>query len=165
MKRLKTFIAISGLLTFILSVERFYTYAFIYDPLRSDYRPETIHEPQKQKDNRQEKKPLKEPSIKESLVRLFGIHEIKRPEKPLTTIAPPPPPSPPEQPPQMVLKGIILEPGGTYRAYIEIDGKKMLSLRAGEGVDNIIITDIKERRVSLRWKDQTLELSIEPKRH
>ncbi len=163
MKRLKTFIAISGLLIFILSLERFYTYAFIYDPLRSDYIPETIHETQNKQDKKQGEKIIKEPSIKESLMKLFGVHEIKMPEKPLTAIAPPPPP-PPEPPPQMVLKGIILEPDGRYRAFIEIDGKKMLSLRTGEGVDNITVTDIKERRVSLRWKDQTMELSIEPKR-
>lgn len=163
MKRLKTFIAISGLLTLIVSLERFYTFAFVYDPLRSDHRPETIQKTQKRQDIEKEKKPIKEPPIKESLVKLFGVHEIKIPEKPLTTIAPPPPPQP-EQPPQIVLKGVILEPDGRYRAYIEIDGKKMLSLRAGEGVDHIMITDIQERRVSLRWKEQTMELSIEPKK-
>lgn len=163
MKRLKTFIAISGLLILIVSLERFYTYAFLYDPVRADHREGAISETRKGEDKKQEKKFTKEPSIKESLVKLFGVHEIKMPEKPLPEIAPPPPP-PPENPPQMVLKGVILEPEGKYRAYIEIDGKRTVSLRAGEGVDNITVTDIKERRVSLRWKDQTMELSIEPKR-
>ncbi|MFN3739255.1 MAG: ATPase, T2SS/T4P/T4SS family [Thermodesulfovibrionales bacterium] len=51
-KGLKTFIAISGLLTLILSLERFYTYAFIYDPLRSDYRSDTIPETQKRQDKK-----------------------------------------------------------------------------------------------------------------
>ncbi len=64
----------------------------------------------------------------------------------------------------MVLKGVILDPDGKYRAYIEIDGKKIISLGKGEGLDNITVTDIKERSISLKWKEQTMELSIEPRK-
>lgn len=162
MNALRTWLAISGLLLFVLSFERFYREAIAYSPSEITGMRNQKPEPGEQKSYLKEKKDTI-PSINGVITKLFGIEEIKMPEKPLTVVAPPPPP-PPEPPPQMVLKGIILEPDGRYRAFIEIDGKKMLSLRAGEGVDNIIVNDIKERSVSLRWKDQTMELSIEPKR-
>ncbi|MCX7793778.1 MAG: hypothetical protein N2257_05165 [Thermodesulfovibrionales bacterium] len=160
MKNLRTWLVLSGFILLAISLERFYRQAISYDPLIAAPGLERTTSNAQVIQNTEKDKPKPEKGI---LINLFGIEEIRMPEKPLTTVAPPPPP-PPEPPPQIILKGVILEPDGRYRAYIEIDGRKILSLRAGEGVDNITITDIKERSVSLRWKDQSMELSIEPKR-
>lgn len=77
------------------------------------------------------------------------------PEHDLQVIAPPPP----ERIPEMVLKGIIKHDDGTYTAFIEID-KVVIPLRKGEGIDNISVIDITERRISIKWKDQQLQLSL-----
>lgn len=163
MNRAKTILSICSLIIFLLMVKRFYTEALVYEPLtefqvhtfltdtKTRLKPESAHREQRA-------------AIQDiTLTKLFRMERPVLPPRPLTAIAPPPPPAP-EPPPQMVLKGIILEPDGKYRAYIEIDGKRLISLRLGEGVDNITLTEIKERSVSLKWKEQTVELSIDQKR-
>jgi hypothetical protein len=159
---LKTILTVSGLIIFILSLKRFYTEALTYNP-GEEIASVAFHYDRQVKEQTITGTKKTEGLRPDFLNVLFGIEKVKISTQPPVVIAPPPPP-PPENPPQMVLKGIVLEPDGGLRAYIEVDGKRIISLRAGEGVDNITVTDIKERSVSLRWKDQIVELSIEQKR-
>jgi type II secretory pathway component PulC len=167
MKDFKTILTLTGLIIFIFSIERFYTEALSYNPSKE------LKIKEREKENPlSTKRGTSATNQVEARLRplnsLFGIEKVK---KTSPQVSPPPPanppavtPPPPETPPQLVLKGIILEPDGRLRAFIEINGKKIVSLRKGEGIENLTVTDIKERSVSLRWKDQIVELSIEQKR-
>jgi|GEM_PF-2660538 len=162
MINLKTLLTVSGLIIFILSLKRFYTEALTYNPVEkiASLAVEDDRQVKEQTITGRKKPEGLRPDVFNVL---FGIEKVKISTQPPVVITPSPP-LPPENPPQMVLKGIVLEPDGGLRAFIEIDGKKVISLRSGEGVNNILLTDIKERSVSLRWKDQTVVLSIDPKR-
>ncbi len=190
--RLKTLLSFSALIIFIMNLERFYTEALTYQresppagvevqTLTSGVhrvedsfppvRPPTVTSPPSKGNSGKENKEKVITPQRLDLKGLFGItvtsplsKELKMPPQPLPVVAPPPSTAP-ERPPQMVLKGIILEPDGDYRAYIEIDGKRVISLRRGEGIDDITATDIRERSVEIRWKEETLKLSIDPRRH
>ncbi len=151
----KNIVLILSVVLFIFSFKRFMDGAVSYEP--GAYLDErTQLEIEKDK-----KKSVEGARIlnTEDIKRLFIPESARKmPEEDLKVVAPPPPPQI-EKVPEMVLRGILRHDDGSYTAFIEID-KVVIPLRKGEGIDNISVLDITERRVSIKWKEQRLELSL-----
>jgi hypothetical protein len=77
--------------------------------------------------------------------------------KPIPVTAPVPPPKRPD----LVLKGIVLDTFGDFVAYVEINQAKAIPLRKGDKVEEIEVSDISEKKVMLKWNDETITMSIE----
>jgi hypothetical protein len=138
----------------VFAAWKFYVNAIAYDPL--------------------EEGSVKHSKIKESVLAksvyspAWGkeIHEknLFSPTRTYTEPKPPPVVAPPVEPPkrpELVLKGIVLDTFGDYVAYLEINQAKAIPLRKGDKVEEIEVTDITERKVVLKWYNDTITMSIE----
>lgn len=88
---------------------------------------------------------------------LFSPTRTYMEPKPVPVTAPVPPPKRPD----LVLKGIVLDTFGDYVAYVEINQAKAVPLRKGDKVEDIEVSDISEKKVMLKWNDETITMSIE----
>ncbi|MBI5632207.1 MAG: hypothetical protein HZA15_01855 [Nitrospirae bacterium] len=88
---------------------------------------------------------------------LFNTLRTYMEPKPVRAAVPPPPPP---KKPDLVLKGIILDTFGDYVAYVEINQAKA-TLRKGDKIEDIEVSDISEKAVVLKWMSETITLTIE----
>lgn len=88
---------------------------------------------------------------------LFNTLRTYMEPKPVRAAVPPPPPP---KKPDLVLKGIILDTFGDYVAYVEINQAKS-TLRKGDKIEDIEVSDISEKAVVLKWMSETITLTIE----
>ncbi len=150
----KNTVLILSLILLIFSFKRFMDDAVSYEPsvyLNEGSGVRVEQEKKKGIDN------LRTINTKDMKRLFIPERERKMPEEGLQVVAPSPPPI--EKVPEMVLKGILRHDDGSFTAFIEID-MVVVPLRKGEGIDNISVLDITERRVSIKWKEQKLELSL-----
>lgn len=73
-------------------------------------------------------------------------------------------PSEPEVPPAPMpiikLSGIINSPDGQWVAYIQVGDAPSVGVRKGDMVNNVLVSEVLQRRVVLIWNTQRVELAL-----
>lgn len=67
---------------------------------------------------------------------------------------------PTEVRPRVKLSGIIKNQFGEYVVFLQFDNESTMGARAGETVMGLKVVEIEKRKVTLKWKDSTFELSM-----
>lgn len=62
--------------------------------------------------------------------------------------------------PNVKLSGIIKNQFGEYIVYLQVASDAPVGLRRGESLMDLKVVDIEKRKVTLKWKDSTFELSM-----
>ncbi len=75
--------------------------------------------------------------------------ETGAPEEPVVTVMP-----------ELTLKGIVLNQYNEYVAYISKDRDRTVAAREGDRIDDLKVTGITEREVTLEWKGRRITLSL-----
>lgn len=65
-----------------------------------------------------------------------------------------PPPPPPLPRPDVVLNGIIRDENNEFIVILSINNQEAVSMRKGDKVDGIEVTDIRERSATMRWDNK-----------
>jgi hypothetical protein len=64
------------------------------------------------------------------------------------------------KPPEIVLKGVMLTRSGLYEAYIEVEKNQPVLVREGQTLEDIYVMGIKEKTVTLKWKNKIIKLDL-----
>ncbi len=67
---------------------------------------------------------------------------------------------PPEPMPAIILNGIIINPDGSYTAYIKVGDNPTMGARVGDVMHGISVITIEERQVELDWQGNGLTLKM-----
>lgn len=67
----------------------------------------------------------------------------------------------PTERPILNLRGIIRNEHGEYVALIEKGTEKAIPLRKGDRIGDVLVVEIKERTVDLKWNEENIRLSME----
>lgn len=68
---------------------------------------------------------------------------------------------PPPMRPNLVLKGIVLDTFGDFIGLIEINQSKAISMRKGDKIEDVELTDISSRQVVLKWNAERIILNLD----
>ena len=67
----------------------------------------------------------------------------------------------PVQMPSVSLSGIILNPDGSFTAYLRIGDKPATGMREGDMNSGIVAEKIEERAVTLMWEDKSFTIKLQ----
>lgn len=142
----------------------FYKDAVLYDPMKElDATEGSKGKKETKSDGKFERSWGKEIGEKNLFSKLRGKIPPPPPPPPLAPVLPlvKAEPEPKPEKPTLSLKGILPDESGELVALVERNNAKAVALRRGDFLEDILVLNVKERSVDLRWLDETITLSME----